>query len=99
MSNARSPREVCSTTIGTSGLIVLASFTSSAGFLPNVAIAGMRPDSTHQQSRFGLAPRGPKLTAPGSLAFFARLARRPQLLTSLRLLDGDRLGLADQEIG
>src|ERR1700752_1803013 len=26
MSNARSPREVCSTTIGTSGLIVLASF-------------------------------------------------------------------------
>jgi hypothetical protein len=26
MSNARSPREVCSTTIGTSGLTVLASF-------------------------------------------------------------------------
>src|SRR3954447_23010094 len=30
MSNARSPREVCSTTIGTSGLTVLASFCVSA---------------------------------------------------------------------
>ena len=33
MSNARSPREVCSTTIGTSGLTVLASFASFARFL------------------------------------------------------------------
>src|SRR5689334_14029028 len=32
MSNARSPREVCSTTIGTSGLTVLASFRVSASF-------------------------------------------------------------------
>src|SRR6516162_8895002 len=48
MSKARSPREVCSTTIGTSGLIVLASFACRAGFLPTLAMArylpgGLRP--------------------------------------------------------
>src|SRR5437588_12184936 len=51
MSNARSPREVCSTTIGTSGLIVLASFAFCGGFLPNVAtsLCGLR--ASHEWPR------------------------------------------------
>ena len=39
MSNTRSPREVCSTTIGTSGLMVLASFLV-LGSNPSGAMAG-----------------------------------------------------------
>src|SRR6185312_11998815 len=89
MSNARSPRDVCSTTIGTSGLIVLASFTYSAGFLPNVA--------TGQQGPFGSAAGCPELTSARSL-LLALLVRRPELLAGLGLLDTDRLGLLDEQV-
>src|ERR1051325_4345221 len=83
MSKALSPREVCSTTMGTSGLIVLDSFASSGGFLPECS-SGVRS-----------ASGGPEL--PGRL--FGRLVTRgPQLLSRLGLLDADRLGLAHQEL-
>src|SRR5437016_2900197 len=88
MSNARSPREVCSTTIGTSGLIVLASFASSAGFLPNVATARPRPGRAS-------APRRPELARAPSGVLLAGL---PQLLAGLGLLDRDRLRLAHEQL-
>src|ERR1700749_4592985 len=53
MSKARSAREVCSTTIGTRGLIVLASFASSAGILPDCS------------NRPGLAGRAAPASAAG----------------------------------
>src|SRR5579884_2920267 len=87
MSKARSPREVCSTTIGTSGLIVLASFASSAGFLPTLATAALRPDGALR------APWRPQLPLLPAL-----LAGRPQLLPGLGLLHADRLGLFDQQL-
>src|SRR5436190_6268815 len=91
MSNARSPREVCSTTIGTSGLMVLASFACTPGFLPNVATARSR-----QFGWAGLLGTGcPQLPRTALLGF---LAGRPQLPTCLRLLDADRLGLTDQQL-
>src|SRR5947209_6815856 len=101
MSNARSPREVCSTTIGTSGLIVLASFASSAGFLPNVATVQigsgrlLRVLRTVARHRLGSAPGRPQL--PGAaLARF--LLRRPQLVSRLGLLDADGLCLAHEQL-
>src|SRR5919198_5037653 len=45
MSNARSPREVCSTTIGTSGLTVLASFRFGRSSPAQLAWAGSPGDS------------------------------------------------------
>src|SRR5205085_2906733 len=95
MSNARSPREVCSTTIGTSGLIVLASFASSAGFLPNVATAVRRPGGIQRTYECSSAARRPQLAAPG---LGALLVRRPQLVAGFRLLDRDRFCLADQHL-
>ena len=89
MSNARSPREVCSTTIGTSGLMVLASFASSAGFLPNVATAvrvapAVRRAVSCRASRAGPTPLLGALACSGVHSFSR----------ALRLLDADRLGLA-----
>src|SRR5689334_17660613 len=108
MSNARSPRDVCSTTIGTSGLIVLASFAYSAGFLPNVATGqpGASGVITSERARFfaGLDRRSgasaagcPELASARSL-LLALLPRRPQLLPGLGLLDADRLGLLDEQV-
>src|SRR5438477_2484575 len=95
MSNARSPREVCSTTIGTSGLIVLASFASSAGFLPNVA-TGVGRLGSFRRTAEGSGPGRPQLAAAplGCL-----LAGRPQLVPCLRLLDRDRLRFLGQQVG
>src|SRR4051795_257034 len=50
MSNARSPREVCSTTIGTSGLTVLASFRFSRSN-PSGKPARTRPPSASARGR------------------------------------------------
>src|SRR5271154_2062169 len=81
MSNARSPREVCSTTIGTSGLIVLA------------LVSLRRSDSSRRlagRCRIGGCPQAARLLGgvrPGAL-----LLRRPQLFASLRLRDRDRRG-------
>src|SRR3954451_8005894 len=104
MSNARSPREVCSTTIGTSGLTVLASFrferSSPAqvhvGWEPgdSLAIAGGRKTRLPASLNLTSAARRPELArAAGLLA-----ARGPQLLARLPLLDGDRLGGVGDEI-
>src|SRR5580692_8882283 len=101
MSNARSPREVCSTTIGTSGLIVLAS------------VSLHRPDSSRpggwRARIYRLAVRRPQPAgllrriwlgasrALGAGALGAFLLGRPQLLARLCLLERDRLGgLRDQ---
>jgi len=44
MSNARSPRDVCSTTMGTKGLIGWLSFPPGAVFLPQGVIARRLPN-------------------------------------------------------
>src|SRR5947209_14470722 len=106
MSNARSPREVCSTTMGTSGLIVLASFASSGGFLhgSNVPGAGRRaraPGRWGPRARppperdRGLGARRPDLA--GALAGLLA-AGGPELLARLGLLDGDRHSLAHEQL-
>src|ERR1035437_3896558 len=114
MSNARSPREVCSTTIGTSGLIVLASFASSGGFLPNVATARAWP-ARHPASPVRAAlessgarldssrPRPRRSSVPGrpelaGTLLGAFLAGRPKLVASLRLLDADLVGLPHEQL-
>src|SRR4051794_4624662 len=98
MSNARSPRDVCSTTIGTSGLTVLASFRLSGA---NPAYERLR--------RAHPLDRGESSNGPGPSNPVARLAsgrpeparsgllrlvgaRSPELVARLRLLDGDRRG-------
>ena len=95
MSNARSPREVCSTTIGTSGLMVLASFACAPGFLPNVAIAGCRAalGSGREPASASRASRAARPPPSGS-----SLPGRPQLLARLRLLDADRLRALDDQL-
>src|SRR3954471_23945278 len=103
MSNARSPRDVCSTTIGTSGLTVLASFRFEYSNPSTSATARRRspgrrlatgpwgPDRVYRPvRRSGI--RRPQLTAGGLVG-----PGRPQLVARLRLLDGDRRGrLRDQ---
>src|SRR3954471_17280172 len=103
MSNARSPREVCSTTIGTSGLTVLASFRFErsvpaqlhVGWEPGDSLAISRGRKTRLTASLNLtlAAGSPELTrAAGLLA-----AGGPQLVPGLRLLDRDRLrGVGDQ---
>src|SRR5919107_2665410 len=101
MSNARSPREVCSTTIGTSGLTVpLLSLSTPYPFLPErsavaarlvgtLATAHGAPDGvrTLAAGRPEL-PRGPALALALGL-----LLGRPQLVARLRLIGGDGLRL------
>src|SRR5215211_5833193 len=97
MSNARSPREVCSTTIGTSGLTVLASFRLS-GANPayerlrraypldrGESSNGRRPANPVRR----LASGGPEAARRGLLGLVR--ARGPELVARLRLLDRDRL--------
>ena len=72
MSNARSPREVCSTTIGTSGLTVLASFRFSRS---NPADGDGLPARSGESSNW---PGGPDAGRPASSASAGRPAlRRP----------------------
>src|SRR5450755_2194278 len=122
MSNARSPREVCSTTIGTSGLMVLAlsrflgrnpstagrsvGRIAGAGTIPAArgeSSSGERPsDRVQNRSRQGPANAG-SASATGrpelAGALLGRLLPRcPKLLPRLRLLDGDRLGLAHDQV-
>src|SRR5918992_4012881 len=101
MSNARSPREVCSTTIGTSGLTVLASF--RFGRSSPAQLLGWEPGrqpSNRQTPRnpvYRLGTRSPDLTAGAALGALG-VARSPELLARLRLLDGDRLGRGGDEL-
>src|SRR5215210_4101348 len=107
MSNARSPRDVCSTTIGTSGLTVLASFRvwrpnpsrREAHWLParlgaSLAIGRCRKSgvSTPGQPRSGAGrPELPR-------AALGLAAGCPELVARLRLLDADRGCRAGQQI-
>src|SRR5829696_7275067 len=101
MSNARSPRDVCSTTIGTRGLIVLALFR----FVGSIPAGGEPSASAPIRCRPSLAT-GP--SRPGGFGSFARGcsaradaasgARRPELLARLRLPDGDRLRLLGEQV-
>src|ERR1044072_3042019 len=98
MSTAPSPRELCSTTIGTSGLTVLASFRferSSPALIhvggepgESLAIARARKTRLTASLNPASAARRPELTgrAAGLLA-----AGRPQLLARPRPLGGDWL--------
>ena len=87
MSNARSPRDVCSTTIGTRGLMVLASVSVARA----VFLSGCKPSSRRigwrkRSSRDGsgrpeppFAARRPASTAARPLVVAVLLGRRPQL--------------------
>src|SRR5579859_26500 len=78
MSNARSPREVCSTTIGISGLMVLALFRLPGLIPPGKCKAAPPPRRVYQPAR--RAPEGRSLTSTG----------RPELLARGRTLGRDR---------
>src|SRR4051794_27988174 len=90
MSNARSPRDVCSTTMGTSGLMLLALFrlVGSIPSGPERLAMGFGPSA-------GLGARRPDLL--GRL-FLLVLLGRPELVARLRLLDGDGLRRLDHEV-
>src|ERR1700691_2494435 len=72
MSNARSPREVCSTTIGTSGLIVLASVSLHR---PDSSRTVRGPTPLHRLAVPGPTVAGPTLRVP---AVPGLALRRPQ---------------------
>src|SRR5947207_393915 len=98
MSNARSPREVCSTTMGTSGLIVLAS------------LSRRRRDSSRRLASRSLIRRGPQTAQPAGLrpggggrALAGRwlaggLVGRPQPPFGLRARDRDRPRLGGDQV-
>src|SRR4029077_278345 len=88
MSNARSPREVCSTTMGTSGLIALA-LVSLPATDSSTRLAGLRGIGGGPQPAG--APRGARVLA-------ALLLWRPQPLPGLRLANGYRLGARSHEL-
>src|SRR5215210_4457189 len=95
MSNARSPREVCSTTIGTSGLTVLASFCVSA----SIPATGRWPWLERPAAALGasLARSGPVGASFGALGrLVLDLGVEPTSL--LGLLHGDRLGRLGDEV-
>src|SRR3954454_7920569 len=98
MSNARSPRDVCSTTIGTSGLTVLASFRLSGA---NPAYERLRRAHPLDRGESSNGPRPPNPVGrlasgrpePARTGLFRLIgARGPELVARLRLLDRDRGG-------
>src|SRR3954454_14346704 len=98
MSNARSPREVCSTTIGTSGLTVLASFRLSGANPAYERLRSAHPLDRGESSNGArpsnpvgrLASGRPEPARSGLLGLVG--PRGPELVARLRLLDGDRGG-------
>src|SRR3954453_23791117 len=106
MSNARSPREVCSTTIGTSGLTVqLLSLSTPYPFLPERPAVAARLGGTLATGQ--RAPGGLGTLASGSPETAGTLARRlglgllvgrPDPAADLVLLGRDGLGLVDQHV-
>src|SRR5690242_14740213 len=83
MSKARSPREVCSTTIGTSGLIEPASLATPTGAQPT------------EPAACPLRAGRPDLPAARLVLL---LVGRPQLLARRRLLHRDRLCALDEQV-
>src|SRR5579863_4652776 len=102
MSNARSPREVCSTTIGISGLMVLALFRLPGLIPPGKCKAAPPPEASLPRApwrpggwvsaAFGGRARGPAgargASGPGG----------PELLAGGGALRGDRDGGLDQAV-
>src|SRR4051812_45673798 len=110
MSKARSPRDVCSTTMGTSGLMLLALFRSSiripAGGPQGVGDGSeeptnrLFPDSASGGHRAS-GGAGPLRTRGPDRLFDALrllLVGRPQLLAGTRLLGRDRLRVLGNEV-
>src|SRR5436190_23558939 len=105
MSNARSPREVCSTTMGTSGLMLSLCFACSGRILQANLRAlrarrapqpPVRPAWPGQSSNgFSAASRRPDLLGGG---FLLLLVRRPELVARLCLLDRDRLRVLHEQV-
>src|SRR5215213_11208257 len=91
MSKARSPRDVCSTTMGTSGLMVLA----SVWLRDAKSCRGSLPTGCHGSGRscpYGQASLGvgrPQLLVARALGLV--VARRPDLVLRLGLLAGGGL--------
>src|SRR5215210_5726178 len=102
MSNARSPRDVCSTTIGTSGLTVLASFRLSGANPAYERLRRAHPLDRGESSN-GARPSNPVRRLASGRPEPARSGllglvrpRGPELVAGLRLLDRDRRrGLGD----
>ena len=93
MSKARSPREVCSTTIGTSGLMALASFAVVGGILrgrrtrASLAMAPWRSRSLRSPASRSRR-RAPRASFSGVQSFSR----------ALRLLHADRLGALHEQV-
>ena len=111
MSNARSPREVCSTTIGTSGLFRIGSrsligravYEGLGGVLTSTAGSRASPSCSRVQPTGAAVTPGVQIF-PGSRArprdaLVALLLGRPDRLARRRLLDRDRLRGLDHEVG
>src|SRR4051794_19695405 len=110
MSKARSPRDVCSTTMGTSGLMVLALFRSSVGIPAGGPETGWRRLGRAYQPPFpGSTPGGHRAwIGAGSLrtggpellsgAFGLALLGRPQLVARGRLLGRERARVLGEEL-
>src|SRR5688500_12114078 len=98
MSNARSPRDVCSTTIGTRGLISIGSRSASVTFLFRCSTLAVRQCIEARSSASGRPELAGLASLFGALALGGlALLGRPDRLTGLGLLHGDRLrGLGDQ---
>src|SRR5215216_6215921 len=103
MSNARSPREVCSTTMGTSGLTVLASFRFERSSPAQLRGLGARRQPSNRSTAETRLSGGLLLTSAGGCPELTRggpallAAGRPELVARPCLLDRDRLrGVGDE---
>ena len=97
MSNARSPRDVCSTTIGISGLMVLALFRLPGLIPPGKCKAAPPPGRVYQPSAAAQGASGShRLT--GRRRLRRRRRRRPELLARGGPLGRDRHGGLDEAL-
>src|SRR3954452_22592578 len=104
MSNARSPRDVCSTTMGTSGLMLLALF-RLVGSIPSgrasLAMGSGRPAGPRAvDCRLSTVDSRLRIRRPDLLRrrFLLLFLRRPELVARLRLIDRDRLRALDEDV-
>src|SRR3954449_11557161 len=95
MSKARSPRDVCSTTMGTRGLMVLGSSRGSGGFLPETLATALRPPDGSRRLRAALELACPNVHRRRRRRLLP--ARRPELAAHLRLPFGQRVDVLDHE--
>src|SRR5919107_5978366 len=98
MSKARSPREVCSTTIGTSGLIERASLaTRPVRSRPSRLLPATRPVRSRPSRLSPASPGRPDLCCL-ALVLLLLLLGRPQLVAGGGLLERDRLCAIHQQV-